>query len=144
MGTLGLPSDPVELAAKRAEENAFGDDFEMSDGDRSLLAELDHGAEQLGFHDQTYFLQAHRAVVVPVSFEADDPVTYINFNGISVEGTFTTYSKVHIGRLVGGNAVRALCLTLCNVTLLPFFDTLPESDLLHVPVLAVAEITSTN
>lgn len=143
MTGFNTPSNPVELASIRAEES-MSQEFGMSDHDQHLLAELDFGADQLGFHDQNYFVQAFSAFVLPASFEADEPLRYHNFTGLTLEGRFATFSKIHIGRIVGVGAVRAVCLTFKDVTLLPYFDTLPESDLLHVPVLAVSEISATS
>jgi hypothetical protein len=62
--------------------------------------------------------------------------------GLSSEGTFISYSRVVIGRIVGANAVRALCLSFDNVTLLPFFDSLRDDHLLHVPALAVSSMSA--
>jgi hypothetical protein len=143
MTGFNTPSNPVELASIRAEASvsqAFG----MSSSDERLLAELDFGADQLGFHNQNYFVQTFSAFAVPVAFEAGEPLRYHSFMGLALEGRFATFSKIHIGRIVGAGAVRAVCLTFTDVTLLPYFDTLPESDLLHVPVLAVSEISATS
>lgn len=138
-----MPTNPAELASLRAEAS-IASSFELTPEDELLLAELDHGAESLGFHNQTYFVEAFRGLVVPASFEAADRVTYVNFMGITLEGRFATFSKVHIGTIVGAGAVRAVCLTFTDVTLLPYFDTLAEDDLLHVPVLSVAQMSKTS
>ncbi len=67
----------------------------------------------------------------------------INFSRLSFEGTFACYSKLLIGKIVGGTSVRALCLTFHEAILLPFFDHLPERHLLYVPVQAVEYIDTT-
>lgn len=136
------PNNPAELAEIRAQEPT-GSDFDMSTADQHLLAELDHGAQELGFTGQTYFVEAARALVIPAAFEADQPVKYHSFFGLTFEGTFATYGKVHIGRIIGGGAVRAVCLAFPRATLLPYFDPLGDQDILYVPALAVASIERT-
>lgn len=139
--TLPPITNPVELAAVRAEERALATNgFEMTPEDEHTLAQLDAAAEMLGFIGSQYFMHSHRALAIPASFEADRDVTHFNFMGLTFEGDFACYSKIHVGRLVGGTSIRALCLTFHNVTLLPYFDKMPETDLLHVPVLAVDSI----
>ena len=136
------PSNPVELASIRAEQST-SDCFEMTQADEHLLRELDMAAEMLGFLDKQYFINSGRSMIIPKSFEATERVTYTNFFGLDFEGLFTCYSRVNIGRLVGGTSIRAVCMTFGQATLLPFFDPLPEDELLHVPVLAVNSITTT-
>lgn len=143
-GTGGMPRTPVELAELRAEQASVGHGFEQTPQDERLLAELDHAAEELGFTDSSYFVESGRALIVPASFDADRPVAYTSLFGLSFEGSFATYSKVHIGRLIGGESIRAVCLTFGEAILLPFFDPLEEGDLLHVPVLAVDSMECTS
>lgn len=142
MGFLELPANPAELAKKQA-ENAGYASFPVDAADEMVLTELEHGAEMLGFTDQSYFVEAGRSMILPVSFERDQPVSYLNFYGLSFEGLFVTFAKVHIGRLVGQESVRALCLTFTDVTLLPYFDDIPADSLLYVPALAVDTIEQT-
>lgn len=136
------PSNPAELAEIRAQQSV-DQAFDITIADQQLLAELDHGAEELGFLGQSYFVEATRALVVPATFQADQPVTYHSFFGLSFEGTFATYGKVHIGQLIGAGAVRAICLAFPKATLLPYFDDLDPQDILYVPALAVASIEAT-
>lgn len=136
------PTTPVELAELRAEQHVTAG-FEMTVEDERLLAELDHAAEQLDFHGRNYFVETGRALITPASFDADSPVAGFDFFGLTFEGSFATYSKVHVGRILGGNSVRAVCLTFRSATLLPFCDQLEEGHLLHVPVLAVESIEAT-
>lgn len=134
-------TNPVELAAKRAEERALATTgFEMNRADEHTLAELDAAAEMLGFIGNQYLLNSYRAFAIPAHFEAEGPVTHHQFMGLMFEGDFACYSKIHIGRIIGVTSVRALCLTFHNVTLLPYFDRMEDGDLLHVPVLAVDSI----
>ncbi len=140
MSTVGnsfdLPNTPAELAVMRAEQS-FSNDLDITLDDERLLAELDYAADELGFTNSSYFVESGRALIVAASFEASQPVTYTNFFGLTFEGRFATFSKVHIGRFIGGQSVRAVCLTFDDVTLLPYFDKTDEGDLLHIPVLAV-------
>lgn len=139
---LAPPNTPHELAELRAEQT-FTAAFDISAEDEHLLAELDHAAAELGFHGRSYFVEAGRAIIAPASFEADQDVPYFNFPGLTFEGQFATYSKVHVGRVLGGSSVRAVCLTFDTATLLPFFDPIEDGHLLHVPVLAVQSIEPT-
>lgn len=90
---------------------------------------------------QQYFVSSGRSVAVPVSFEADKPVSSYDFNdGLDFSGTLVTYGSVRIDRTLGDNAMRALCLTFDNVTLLPYFNKLEEDKLLYTPAFAVRSI----
>jgi hypothetical protein len=134
-----VPPDPAALAEIRAEQ-AVSSAFEVSSIDHHMLAELDHGAELLGFINQSYFVQSFRALVLPSSFEAGEPVPCNDFFGLTFEGRFATYAKVCIGRIIGANAVRAVCLTFSDTTLLPTFEELPDDKLLFVPALAITSM----
>lgn len=137
-----MPNNPIELAKIRAEQPR-SDMFDMTLADERTLAELDYGASQLGFLDTQYFVDTNSAFELPAGFDANRPLNIVKYGeGLSFEGTFVTYSKVHIGRLVGGSAVRALCLAFDDVLMLPYFDRVDKSKLLHVPVLAVESINS--
>ena len=136
-----MPDNPAELARVRAEQNT-NFDFEQSEDDYGLLKELYYAAELCGFIESSYFVHTNRGMIIPKDTNGDK-VSYHNFYGLSFEGQLLTYSKVHIGRLVGSNAVRAVCLTFNDVLLLPYFDKVPEDHLLHVPVLAVDSIDQT-
>lgn len=136
-----MPGNPADLAAVQAEESALTMvEFEITRADQQALLALDHVASELKFIGQKYFVESRRSLSIPVSFEADEDVSHINFMDLTFEGTFACYSKVVVGRILGHHSVRALCLTFHEVTLLPFFDGLPDDHLLHVPVLAVATI----
>ena len=75
MSLLELPINPVELASKRAElEPSLS--FDVMANDLQTLAELDSAASDLGFIDQTYFVESYRGFIVPGSFEATELVTY--------------------------------------------------------------------
>lgn len=140
--TFEIPQSPAELAQVRAEQNT-SDSFEISPIDRQAIVELEYAAENLGFIGANYFVESDRALIIPASYDASQDVTYTNFYGLSFEGTFATYSKVHIGRVIGGQSVRAVCLAFSDALLLPFFDRLEKTDILYVPVLAVAGMEKT-
>ncbi len=137
-----VPSNPAVFAETRAEQ-ATSTAFAIAAADERMLAELDYGAEALGFIDQNYFVQSARAMILPKSFEADQQVSCTDFFGLTFEGRFATYARVHIGRIIGAGAVRAVCLTFTRTTLLPYFDKLPDDRLLLVPVLAITSIEQT-
>ncbi len=143
MNNFELPSNPAQLAETIATEN-FSDSMEISDLDHRLLTELEVGAEALGFLNKDYFVESGRALILPASFQSDEPVLYTSFFGLSFEGRFATYAKVHIGRIIGGSAVRAVCLAFTDVTLLPYFETVPDNELVFVPVLAINSMEQTS
>jgi hypothetical protein len=142
MSELELPTDPAALAAERA-QLASATDFDIQLHDEFMLAELEHGAQQLGFMNQTYFVEAGRSVVLPSTLETGKSVKYVDIFGLTFEGKFAAYAKVHIGKIIGGQTVRAVCLMFDEATLLPYLDTLPEDQLLYVPALAVNSIQKT-
>lgn len=138
-----MPKDPVELARERAQDASYG--FEMTSADLHALAELEAGAEMLGFLHQRYFVEANRGMIFPQTLEREAQVSYTSLpDGVTFEGTLFTYSKVHIGQIIGRGAVRALCLTFEDVILLPYFDKIDDDKLLHVPVLAVNTASQTS
>jgi hypothetical protein len=143
MSGLEIPTNPVELAAIVA-ESSTSQSFEIMPKDERALEELELGAEMLGFLNQEYFVQAHRGMIMPADFVSSERFTFKNLAGVTLEGKLVTYSKVHIGRIIGAGAVRAFCLAFESATLLPYFDTVPEDRLVHVPVLAVSSIEQTN
>lgn len=101
---------------------------------------MDHAATDLGLTDKDYWVETSRGISLPVDFESDEEVDMINFFKLTFEGKFVCYSKVLVGKIVGGASVRALCLTFNETTLLPYMEELPERHLLYVPVMAVDEI----
>ena len=138
-----MPADPYELAAPRAMHVA-GLDFAMTQEDERLVAELDKGASELGFHDQNYLVDTNNAFIVPAFFERDEPLTIAQLDKTLFEGAFATYAKVHIGRLVGGEAVRALCLSFGRAFIVSSMIEMQPHEILHVPVLAVNHIEQSN
>ncbi len=118
-----------------------GFDENQSEIDRRLV-EIDSHAEELQLLNNDYFVVTRLAFSIPVSIDADDPsVSHIRFNdGITFKGELVTHSSVKIGRLIGGNAVRAFCLTFNKVTLLPYFDEIHDDHLMHVPAYAIQDI----
>jgi hypothetical protein len=140
---LQPPEDPRELAQNRAHE-LCGPDFDHNQTDNHVLAELDYAAQQCNFLESTYFLSVYSAFIIPRQWDAQDSVTYVRLPELQLEGKLACYSKVSIGRLVGRGSVRALCLTFQEALLLPFFDRVESSDLLHVPVLAISNIVQTD
>lgn len=142
-----VPGNPASLAATAAEAEMRWrrqDAFQITPQDEQVLAHLEKTAESLEFLDQQYFVETSRALAIPVAFEDGEEKRYGNFYGLSFEGILKSYSRVLIGRVIGAQSVRAWCLTFDEVTLLPFFDELPEDRLLHVPALAVDSISQTS
>jgi hypothetical protein len=68
--------------------------------------------------------------------------TFLPHYACHFEGELACYARLSIGRIVGAGAVRALCLTFSAGTLVtPVFSELEQTDLFHVPVFAVQEIS---
>ncbi len=144
------PSNPAELAQPTA-MNVINEpsDFEEQACLRPVLLKLEAEAEALNFTDEQYFVETSRGLSIPATLEPatnnlENKYTYKSFYKLSFEGIFRGYSKVAIGRISGGDSVRAYCLTFEEVTLLPFFDKLPDDHIFHVPALAVDAIDQTS
>jgi hypothetical protein len=131
------PSNPAELASQRAFEAAQSDSWDMMAGDERLLAELDYAADSLGFLGTEYWVTSHRGMAVPVSYKVSEPVRIGNFMDVEFVGRLATYSKVHVGKLIGAGSVRAVCLTFEDATLWTSRAMVPANHLFHVPVLAI-------
>lgn len=87
-------------------------------------------------------MQAGLGYVIPKSFEADEDIIPHKFDGLYVEGKLACYSRLSIGKFLGHGAVRAICMTFDQGTLvIPEFTELEEDDLLLIPVLSVQEIS---
>lgn len=139
---ISMPN-PAEIALPVAEEltmNGHLNEFASNSYEERKLAELERIAMDLNMIDQSYFVNSGRSFLIPVSFDADDDIETVQFENLSFEGEFVTYSTVRIGRLIGRGAIRSLCLTFDHVTLLPYFDHIPSDQLLHVPAFAVFDI----
>lgn len=86
-----------------------------------------------------YYVDSTYAIDQPLQEKAVNKRLII-FGKTATEGTFESFSYVHLGPLVSNRApVRSLCLSLKDVQLLPDGDLLPEGDVLHVPVLAISQ-----
>ncbi len=137
-----LATNPAELALPFVEAIDTRSELSIGKEEERILVELDHLTDAAHMHG-VYFTQAGRALSIPVTFESDKPTGYTSFNSLTFEGRLVTYSVVKIGRLIGATSIRALCLSFDEVMLLPFFDTLPEDRLLHVPALAIDSMSRT-
>ena len=138
-----LATNPAELALPYVEAVTSRESLDVTPEEERVLAELDVltvEAEMNGY----YFTSAGKALAVPISFEPDGRVKYVDFGSLAFEGNPATYSIVGIASILGRSSIRALCLTFDKVTLLPFFDSLPEDLLLHVPALAVDSMIRTD
>jgi len=76
---------------------------------------LGEEAEALNFTDEKYFVETSRGLSIPASsepdpFSDDTTISYKSFYKLSFEGIFRGYSRIAIGRIIGGNSVRAYCL----------------------------------
>lgn len=135
--------NPAELAIPVAEDLAMHghlEEFENNDYEMRSIVELEKKAIDLNMINKPYFVTSGRSFLLPVSFEAAEDIEAVQFPQLNFEGTFVTYSTVRIGRMIGKGAIRSLCLTFDKVTLLPYFDGIPDDQLLHVPAYAVFDI----
>jgi len=140
-----VPDNPVSAARADAKRSLFGSlGFEVTDKDEGVLAGLDSIATAMGFIDQEYFVTTGLAYAIPVTYEMDGEMEYMKRTHFSFDGVFRCYSRVHIGEVVGERAVRALCASFDEVTMLPYFDGIKDDELLHVPILAVDSIDQTH
>jgi hypothetical protein len=142
-----VPANPATIASPSAERVGRQPDvFARLPEDNRILSELEATAKDLDFTDEQYFVETSRGLSIPASFEAtaDHEITLHSFYKLAFEGVFRGYSKVQIGKIIGYGSVRALCLAFEDVTLLPFFDKLPEDHIFHVPALAVDSIDQTS
>jgi hypothetical protein len=141
-----MPGNPATLALSAVEaeiEWGLNDKFIVTPKDEQMLTHLEETADSLDFLNRQYFVETSRALAIPVDIEEEEEKRYGDFDKLTFEGVLKSYSKVMIGRVIGANSVRAWCLAFDDVTLLPFFDELPDDRLLHVPALAVDSIAQT-
>lgn len=133
-----LEITPASIA-RHVSYNMLDLDFDTRNDELRMLANLEEVAYGLCMDGQ-WFVNSNRGVSVPKSHESSGSISYYNFMDLTFEGDFITYSKVIIGKIIGATSVRAVCITFDNVTLLPYFDKLPDDHYLHVPVLAINEM----
>lgn len=139
---IEVPNNPAELAIPFAEKRFEDTTFYGTNSDISDLISLDDMAEQGGLFG-SWFVQAGLAFIIPATFEASENVKITKYDrGVTFEGSFNCYSRVSIGKIIGGSSVRALCMTFGQATIVPDFISVSESDLLHVPVLAATDMVS--
>lgn len=105
--------------------------------EREQLAELGQQADKLDLVGGFYFVDSGRSILMPAHPDTGNPITSFQFEALSFEGQFSTYSTLRLDSAVGASAIRALCLTFDNVTLLPYLDTIPSDKQLYVPAFAV-------
>ena len=140
-------TNPAELAMSHADIVRSGPTDKITAKEEQLITKLDKISSDSGFDGQ-YFVEAGQAFAFPVGWVKGEPVKYIHFSeGLSFEGGLLTYGVCKIGSLaVGPSAIdmQALSVVFENVTLLPFFDTLPSDKLLYVPAYAFDDIRASD
>ncbi len=137
MSRLEIPT-PATIALPIAEQMVTGglfDVFKPSHEEQKAIITLENDADSFGMLDKDYFVEAGRMFSMPVSFEADELVRYDELPAISFEGRLVSYSTLRVGRIIGANAVRALCLAFHKVTLLPFLIKSPTTTYCTFPLL---------
>ena len=140
--------NPVELALSKSHviSSAVYENqrLENNEDEERALAELDAVGNMLGFFGR-YFVESTQAFAIPASYEADKPVSVINFgSGLTFQGNLETHSVVKINSLhvtwLEKIDIRALCLRFDTVLMLPYFETLDEDRLLFVPVASIDDM----
>jgi hypothetical protein len=136
--------NPAELALPYAEEvvlSGYLDDFDTVHAtERKRLEELEIQAAAAHMLGRQYFVSSGRSVILPAELEHDEIAQFESTDGIDFSGRLISFSTVRVGRIIGSNAVRALCLAFDNVTLMPFFEKIDDTKLLHAPAFAVRGI----
>lgn len=137
-------ANPATLAQPYAEKllmNGDLDSIEHSDAELENLRDLMQLAYDTNTLNARFYVQSRKSIITPATQESLHNVAVIHFNeGLDYSGKFIGYSTVRIGQLIGGNAIRALCLTFENTTLLPYFDQVSPDKWLHTPVHAVGDM----
>ncbi len=140
----GLIKNPFELGKSYLGKLGNINNFDTNPVEEKVLIELDDICTKAEINDQKYFTSATKAFAIPLSFPSSEKVSYHEFQRLDFEAVFVTYSIIKIGQFVGGSAVRALCVTFNDALLSPYFDYLDNDHLLHVPVLAISNMVSTD
>lgn len=136
-------NNPAALAQQCAEDMVMRgelDTFELSEHERERIAELDRIAEQSGWLDQSYVVDSHRSILLPAHIEEGSNITTQHFNRLMFSGELRAHAVVRLENKLGNNAIRAVCMMFDNVTLLPYFDKVPEDRLLYTPAHAIASM----
>ena len=140
---FGHETNPVEVAELWAQSFRSRAGSTSEDEDSVLLTILDEQVEEYDAGG-VYYVEAKRALSIPVTFSATEPVDIGDTSDVRFEGSFTTFSIVSVGKITGAHAVRALCLAFEAGVTLPHLQVVPFDHLLHIPVLAVESIERTS
>ena len=146
---IEIPSTPANLAipfADRLMQSGELDGFtSATPGSQQILVDLERFATDAEMLDRSYFVESYRSMCIPASFKDKEEVSYYNFGeGLTFEGTLATFGIVKVGRILGGNSVRALCLVFSRATLLPYMDEVEPDHLLYTPAYAVKGMSRTD
>lgn len=137
-------TNPAEIARSYAEDLMMGghlDEMTNSSAEKDALAELTQIAHEADMLQSKFYVRSYKSIITPATQETLQDVTITNFDhGLDYSGRFIGFSTVRIGKLMGGNAIRALCLAFEDTTLLPYFDEVPDDKWLFTPVHAVKEM----
>lgn len=138
-----FPTSPAALAEPLALNLMLNGSYNSNEYDSYELDQierLEKIARDLNMVEREYLVKASKSVLLPAEFSAEDSIASIQFNNLDFEAQLITFSSIRTGRALGGRAIRGLCLTFDNVTLLPDRDLLPRDRHLHVPVYAVDDM----
>lgn len=140
---IEIPQTPCEFAEDIALAG-FGNFSFYVNSPRDLedLDQLDDMASKAGLMGD-WAIEAERAYIIPAIGEVSVRNLEIGvLSDIRFKGSFLCYSRVNIGRVLGFNAVRSLCMTFDNGVLAdPEIIFIEDDQLLHIPVLATQDMS---
>lgn len=137
-----IVTNPAEIAEPFALKNFASLEFEHPVEYKDSLRELTELSE-IGQMFRTWQLGASLGFVIPKEFDEHDTVSYHRLEDLYFEGELDSYSAISIGKLVDYGAVRALCMTFeSGMFVLPAMVEIEPEDRLHVPIMAVTNMSS--
>lgn len=130
-----------ELVLWRLSDKDYLRGFDPSREEELDLIWLEQASDQAKLGGN-WVVEANRGYVTPKSFDTAGEVTIGVLDGVLIDGNFACYSRIAISEVVGLGAVRAICMTFDSGLLIkPKITELDETDLLHIPVLSVEDIS---
>lgn len=143
--SLELPKNPAELGGElvlwRSNDSGYLRSFNPTREEELDLIWLEQAADQANLGGD-WVVEARRGFVIPKSFDTTGEVTMAVLDKVLVDGNFACYSRIAIAEIVGLGAIRAICMTFDSGLLIkPRIAELDETDLLHIPVMSVEDIS---
>lgn len=150
-----IPRNPVEVTKPFAYELIFNKEFDRfahSDKEVSTLYDINLALEQLGMK-KDYWVETDLAFVLPEDTSPDEEgnVNFVRINDqTEFKGELLGGRSLKMGKVIGEQSVRSICLTFHETTILsttttgdaviPINADLEEEHRMYVPVFAVRSI----